>query len=159
MPDLTLISRSRDVYVGVHANALLIDFRLATPPSCISAWEEGMREIGKRKQKTVYFGLVEEASVTPDEAARKVFAKFFEKHRDDLAGFVLTVEAHGFRGAMVRTVVSGILTVLPRFRLGFPRHVVSSLAQAADAARSCSPGIDRHALIEAFEALRRSPPE
>lgn len=158
MADLTVISRARDVYVATHANVLLVDFREATPATCVRAWEEGMRAIAKSGQKAVYFALVEVQSIPPDDKARQACARFFEEHRDDLAGFVLAFQAPGFRGAMVRTVVSGILTALPRFRLGFPRHIVQSLEEAAEAARTCSPGIDRLALIDAFETLRRSPP-
>jgi hypothetical protein len=101
----------------------------------------------------VYFAVIELASVTPDDATRRAFTRFFEDERARLAAVIVVSYGEGFRGAMVRTVLSGILSLAPSFRLGFPRHVVGSVDYAASAAVGVDPSVPRDGQLRAFRML------
>ena len=55
---------------------------------------------------------------------------------------------------MVRTITSSVLTLLPRFRTAFPKHIVSSIEEAAAIASGHTPPeVTPAALLGAFRGL------
>jgi hypothetical protein len=50
-------------------------------------------------------------------------------------------------------VASSVLTLLPRFRTSFPKHIVASIEEAAAHAARSSPELERAAIIAAFDEL------
>ncbi len=156
-PALSVNESTRDFAVGTYGNTLLVHFRELTPAQCTAAFETGIRSIPKA-EKVVFFGVIELASTPPDQEARQAFSRFFERHGDRLSALVITYRGEGFRAAMIRTVVSGIVSVLPRARFPFPRHVGASLDEASLAALKASPGLHTAGLLAAFESLSKTAP-
>lgn len=143
--------------VGIVDNVLIVHF-LPGPTStqCLSSWQDGVDRIVKTKKKVLYFGIIETASTPPDAAVREGYTRFFEKNNDNLLGLVITQFGEGFRSAAVRTVISGILNMSPRFRLGFPRHVVGTLQEANSHVMALVPELDAKVILEIVADLRKS---
>jgi hypothetical protein len=155
--DLAALALSPDVAVATFRTAVLCHFRLETPVSCAAMLRAAMNALPPDKP-VVFFGIIETTSVPPSQAAREAFAKFFEDYSKRLAGAIITIRGTGFRAAMVRTIASGVLTLLPRFRVPFPKHIVGSLEEAAGHAYRISPELNPAALLAAFDALSQMAP-
>lgn len=148
---LKVVTASDDVAVATFANVVLVHFRGKTEPESVGFTRLALRELAAF-DKVIFFAVIELASTPPDTEARRLFTKLFSDYKDQLACAVVAFETSGFRGAMVRAVVSTIFTVGLRFP--FPRHVVSSIGEGATLAERALPGLDRLELLAAFEALR-----
>ena len=110
-------------------------------------------------QKAIFFAVIETTSVPPNQEVRAAFAKFFEDHSARLACAIITIRGVGFRAAMVRTIASSVLTLLPRFRVPFPKHIGGSLEEAAAHANALAPQLSPAALLGAFRALSEMVPK
>jgi hypothetical protein len=108
-----------------------------------------LRSLGPGRR--VFFAVIETTSVPPDQAVRRAFIKLFEEQAADLAMALVTIRGEGFRVAMVRTIVAGILTLMPRLR--FPKHIGGSLEQAARVVADHVADIDSAGLLAAFGEL------
>jgi hypothetical protein len=150
---LKTTSLTRDVYVATFGEALLVNFREKTPSSGVVSMRLAAASIKRAHPRFAYFGVIELASDPPDEAARQAFVKFFEDEAAAIATFVIAYRGEGFRGAMIRAIVSQVVNLLPRSRFPFPRQVVGSVQEAALIAGKHAPGIDSAELIDAFERL------
>ena len=103
------------------------------------------------------FAIVEPLSPPPDTDARKALLRFFEQNARDMDALVVAFMAEGFRGAMVRSVVSSVVDLMPRSRFDFPRHTVRSIEEAAAVVPRHAPHIDADALLAAAQQLRSTP--
>jgi len=155
--ELAVVAMSADVAVATFRNVVLCHFRLETPVTCAAMLREAMKALPPT-DKTVFFGVIETTSVPPNQAAREAFAKFFEDYSARMAGAIVAIRGTGFRAAMVRTIASGVLHLLPRFRVPFPKHIVGSLEEAAGHAHRLSPELDPDALLGAFRRFSEMAP-
>jgi hypothetical protein len=154
----TVIALSNDVSVATFRNVVLCHFRGETPPSCVGAVRSAVWSLPP-EQRVLFWGIIETTSTPPDQEARRRFTSFFEEHSNRLAGMIVTYFGEGFRGAVVRAVVSGIVNLAPMSRFAFPRHVVANLDEAAMLAERLSPELDRAALLQAFRTFSVMRPE
>jgi hypothetical protein len=155
-PELHVVSLTNDVAIATFRQVLLVHFRRETPQSSATPIQNALDSIVQRHKAAVFFAVIETESVPPDNEARKAFTRLFEQNNDRLACAVVTYRGEGFRGAAVRTIVSGIM-ILPR-RFKFPRHITGSVDEAASLALRHVPGLDTAALLRAFDELSRMSP-
>jgi len=152
-----MIDNADDVAVGIFRNALLVHFKKATPLRCVASIRNAYAAIDTRpvggSEKVVFFASIELASDPPDEEVRRAFTRFFEDARARLACAIIVAKGEGFRGAMVRAIISGIMSLSPSFRLGFPRHVVASVEEGAALATRSVPTLDASSLLQAFQTF------
>jgi hypothetical protein len=64
--------------------------------------------------KAGFFCVVEETSGAPEEDVRRASSKMFETLGADLRGVAMIIEGSGFRSALVRSVASGIVMLMPK---------------------------------------------
>lgn len=156
--EVEIVHRSGDVTVARFRETLLVHFRGHTLASAAVALRKARTAIAEAYPRFAFFAVVEAESTPPDQEARRAFVRFFEESAPSLDCLVLAFRGQGFRGAVVRSVVSNMLDLMPRARFAFPRHVVGSVEEAASLVHRHSPGVDTAALIQAFRALTGAPP-
>lgn len=150
---LELVATNDDYVVATVGNVLLVHFRRRTPLAVVEACRDGLRRLGRTVPSVVFFAVIELESDPPDDATRKAFTRLFEDEERRLGLAVIASKGEGVRGAMVRTVISGIFSLAPSFRLAFPRHVVASVEAAADRAAPALVGVGRDAIVRCFDEL------
>jgi hypothetical protein len=64
--------------------------------------------------KAGFFCVVEESSGAPEEDVRRASSKMFESLGSDLCAIAMVIEGSGFRSALVRSVASGIVMLMPK---------------------------------------------
>ena len=152
MSELKSVSVSNDVAIATFRHVLICHFRKKTPAVSAATLQTAIQTL-PRAEKVVFFGVIEIESDPPDTEARERFTKFFEDNADRFACAIVAYRGEGFRGAMVRTIVSGIFHLMPKFRFAFPRQVVGSLDEGATQALKHAPGLDTAALLAAVREL------
>lgn len=157
MPAAEVIELSRETTVATLGEVLLVHFRGTTLPSCTIPMAKGRRAIAERYPRFSFFAVVEPGSPAPDHDTRQAMLRFFEDSAPTMDSLVCAFVAEGFRAAMVRTVVSSILDLMPRSRFRFPRHIVRSIEEAAPLVHEHAPKVDTAALIAAFRELQATP--
>lgn len=152
---LRIIAQEKSYTVALQNNVILVLFQAGpTEARMVASWETAMAEVGRTGRKVVWFGVIELESTPPDEATRESFARFFERHRDEFEVFAIAFEGTGFRAAMTRAVISGVMSVLQRSRFTFPRYVCSTAEEALAQAQTSSPGLDAASVLTALRGLR-----
>jgi hypothetical protein len=68
--------------------------------------------VGKNKGKSAFICVVEPTSEPPDDDIRKGAAQMISAHEKNLKGVALVIEGTGFRSAITRTVLSGIVMLI-----------------------------------------------
>jgi hypothetical protein len=156
--ELKIHELSNDTTVGSHRQVLFVHFRGPTLPECGPPMRRAFRELTAKYPSLVFFAVVEEASPPPSQDARQTLADFFAMAAPKLSAAVVTYRGSGFRAAMVRTVVATVLSVMPKARFPFGKHVVGSLEEAAALAARDAPGVEAAALLAAFRELAEARP-
>lgn len=144
---------SSDVTVASFRSVLLAHCRGATPAAVVDKFRAAYSAVTLEHPKVVFLAIIETTSHAPNEEARRVFLRFFEDHGAQLACVVFVYRGQGFRGAFVRSIVAGMLDLMPRARVPFPRHVVGSVEEAVVMARKYLPDLDGPALLAAAREL------
>ena len=155
-PELRIVTLDKDVSIATHGQAVLCHFRGLTPASAAAILRRALGQLDARRP-AIFFAVIETTSTPPDGEARAAFSKFFEDSAERLACAVVAIRGEGFRAAMVRTIASGILHLMPRFRVAFPKHIVASPEEAARLAKESLPALDTTALLHAFTAFSEMP--
>jgi hypothetical protein len=145
--------QDNDVTVATLENVVFVHWRGATLPSIVPVLQRAIDAVKRVSARAVFFAVIEPTSSPPDQATRSAFGRFFEDNADSLAAAVVTIHGEGFRAAMVRTISSAILTLMPRRRVPFPRHIEKSIEDSAQLAAAHTPGLDRQAIVSAFRSL------
>src|SRR5437868_3612317 len=125
-PAPRVVMSDRHHRVAVAGDTVFALFRAGpTESRIVDGWDRAMSDFGRGGRKALFFGVVEEESVPPGDDTRKAFTRFFERHSGSIEVCVVAVEGSGFRVALGRTIVTGVMHLMPRFRFPFPRHVCS----------------------------------
>jgi hypothetical protein len=156
-PGLELIELSDETTVGTFGEVLLVQFRGPTLPNCVQPMNRGRQAIAARHLRFSLLAVIEPSSPPPDQAARQALMRFFEASATTLDCLACAFGISGFRGAMVRTVASSVLDLMPRTRFGFPRHVVESVEEASSMVQRHAPKVDGLALCKAMRELQSLP--
>lgn len=151
--DLKVHVLSDQTTIASYRNVLIAHFRGVVKADCRSLLQRAMDELVVKNKSVVFFAVIEAESPPPEQAARQAIASFFEANADKFSSAVIAYRGEGFRAAMVRTVVSGILNLTARVRFPFAKHVVGSPEEAASLALQHSPGLDTAGLLAAFSRL------
>jgi len=152
-PKLEVLSLSPDVSVAIFGSVLFCHFRRETPASCIATLRGAASRVLASHDRFVFFGVIELASAPPDQEARQGFTRFFEERAKQMACMTVTYRGEGFRGAMIRAIVSAIVSLGPASRGDYPRLVAKTLEEAAAFVERNARGVERAALLEAFESF------
>src|SRR5262245_2267823 len=133
--DLRVVSLGKDAYIALHRGSLVVQFRGETPAGVVARMDDAMDQLTP-DEKVVFFGVIETSSAAPEAPARAAFTRFFEENSRRLAAIVVVIRGSGFRAAMVRTIASGIFSLMPRLRIAVPKHIVSSTEEGARLAQA-----------------------
>lgn len=68
--------------------------------------------VAKNKGKSAFICVVEPTAEPPDDDIRKASALMISAHEKNLKGVALVIEGAGFRAAITRTVLSGIVMLI-----------------------------------------------
>jgi hypothetical protein len=156
-PQLEILSLSADVAIATFGSVLFCHFRRETPPACLVTLRAAASRILASHERFVFFGVIELESTPPEQEARQGFTRFFAERAKQMACMTVTYRGEGFRGAMIRAIVSAIVTLGPASRGDYPRLVAKSLDEAAAFVEKHVPAAVRGGLIEAFEAFATRP--
>ncbi len=131
---------------------------------CFAIWrtkpDRALFEIQKRclastvlrfKGACAFLCVVEQASEPPDDDIRKESSEMITAHGTNITAVALVIEGTGFRAAITRTVLSGIVLVI---RTPAPIRYFESPRIAADWLRTKMPSLARD-LPQEVEAARR----
>jgi hypothetical protein len=106
--------------------------------------------VGKHKGKAAFICVVEPTSEPPDDDIRKAASSMISAHEKNLRGVALVIEGTGFRSAITRTVLSGIVMMI---RTPAPIKFFDVPKPACMWLGSLLP-VSRDALFAEIEALR-----
>ena len=68
--------------------------------------------VARQPGKTAFLCVVEPKAEPPDEAERKASAQMITSQGENLAGVACVIEGNGFRAAITRTVLSGVVFMI-----------------------------------------------
>jgi hypothetical protein len=68
--------------------------------------------VARNKGKSAFICVVEPTSEPPDDDIRKAASQMISAHEKNLKGVALVIEGAGFRSAITRTVLSGIVMLI-----------------------------------------------
>jgi hypothetical protein len=107
--------------------------------------------VAKNVGRAAFLCVVEPTSEPPEDEIRKAAAQMVSAHEKDLRCVALVIEGTGFRSAITRTVLSGIVMLI---RTPAPIKFFDTPKSACMWLGSQLPGA-RDGLLEEIEALRR----
>ena len=83
------------------------------PPSCLPySGAQLAAAVARNPGKVAFLCVVESSADPPDDAERNASAAMVNEHGANLLGVACVIEGTGFRGAITRTVLSGIALVI-----------------------------------------------
>lgn len=107
--------------------------------------------VAKNKGRSAFVCVVEPTSEPPDDDIRKAASKMISDHEKDLRCVAMVIEGTGFRSAITRTVLSGILLLI---RTPSPIKFFD-ISKSACMWVSTQVPVPREPLIAEVETLRR----
>jgi hypothetical protein len=108
--------------------------------------------VQRRPGKTAFMCVVEPTSEPPDEDVRKASSKMIADHGKDLRCTACVIEGAGFRGAITRSVLSGIVFLV---RTPTPLKMFESVDSASRWIQTEMPDTAGAALASQVEYVRR----
>jgi hypothetical protein len=108
--------------------------------------------VKRRPGHTAFVCIVESTSEPPDEDVRKASSRMIADHGKDLRCTACVIEGAGFRGAITRSVLAGIVFLV---RTPTPLKMFESVESAARWIQSEMPDTPGAALASQIEFVRR----
>jgi len=108
--------------------------------------------VSRRPGEAAFMCVVESTSEPPDEEVRKASSKMFADHGTQLKCTACVIEGAGFRGAITRSVLAGIVFLV---RNPSPLKMFESVESAARWIQSEMPETAGAALASQVENVRR----
>lgn len=112
-----------------------------------------LTEVVQRHPKgTAFVCIVEPGCAPPDEELRRASVDMIAEHESRLRCVAVAIEGEGFRAAITRTVLSGMMLLLPNRRV--PVSYVSSVGTAAEWVSRHLPLRSTDMFVSAVEEVR-----
>ncbi len=132
---------------------------------CVAIWRSGvtkhlfnwqhfcLTEVVQRHPKgTAFVCVVEAGCAPPDEELRRASVSMIAEHESRLRCVAVAIEGNGFRAAITRTVLSGMMLLLPNRKV--PVSYVSSVGNAAEWVSRYLPLRSTETFVAAVEGVR-----
>jgi hypothetical protein len=130
MPPVRLMHAADGIALAEVSNVFVAIWR-APASRALFDWQRFcMAECVQRHPKgTAFLCVIEPTSKPPDDELRRASAEMIGEHQDRLRCVGVVIEGEGFRAAITRGVLSGMVLLLPNRKV--PVSYLSSVAEAA----------------------------
>ena len=108
--------------------------------------------VARRPGETAFICVIEPSSEPPDDDVRKASSKMIADHGKNLKCTACVIEGAGFRGAITRSVLSGIVFLV---RNPSPVKMFESVGSASRWVQSEMPNVFLATLADQVEQVRR----
>jgi hypothetical protein len=150
-----IVSRGEDHVVAIFDDVMIQLWTHAVPLDAarrVNVAADRMAASGKPFSTLI---VVAAAAKPPTDQARRLLLSFAQRHAKAMQTCVLVVEGSGLRGAIMRSIMTGMSLLVPQI----PVAIVKDLDEGTELLRTPDTHFDRDALKNAVDILRVNNPD